>query len=73
MGYHERVYRFLVDEAMWMRSRAEMAEVQRVHAKLSERLKVDMDRLDWAAASKTLEEVIEGTRDAGFDTRGRSA
>ena len=70
MGYHERVYRFVVADVAWTRTRAQMVAAQQAHAELNKRLEVDMGLLDWAAASKTLTDVIEGTHDAGFDTRG---
>ena len=70
MGYHERVYRFVVTEVAWTRTRAQMVAVQQAHAQLDQRLKADLDRLDWAAATKALEAVVEGTQDAGLDPRG---
>ena len=70
MGYHERIYRFAVDEVVWTRTRAEQTAVRRGIAKLNERLAVDMSLLDWAGAQKALAKVVEGTHDAGLDSRG---
>ncbi len=70
MGYHERIYRFVVEEVVRTRTREEHAAAQRAQVALSGRLKAEMDRLDYAAARKTVREVWEGTEDAGFDARG---
>ena len=73
MGYHERVYRFAVDEVVWVRTREEQAAVQSRQKRLLGELEADMARLDWTGAASRLLAVVEGTRDAGLDPRGLDA
>ncbi len=70
MGYHERVYRFVVEEIVWVRTRTEQAAARGVVEDLKERHQADLKRGDYTSALESIERLIESMTDAGLDTRG---